>query len=73
MLSAGFIDKIGYRAGAVLAHILIGVGLISLSVLPQCFADPYAGILLSIFFYSLVVNRYAQMGRIIPAGIVGAQ
>lgn len=43
LLSAGFIDKIGYRAGAVLAHILIGVGLISLSVLPQCFADPYAG------------------------------
>ena len=53
LLSSGFIDKIGYRAGAVLAHILIGVGLISLSVLPQCFADPYAGILLSIFFYSI--------------------
>ena len=53
LLSAGFIDKIGYRAGAVLAHILIGVGLISLSVLPQCFADPYVGILLSIFFYSI--------------------
>lgn len=33
-LSAGFIDRIGYRASILTAHVLCALGLISLTVLP---------------------------------------
>ena len=53
MLSAGFIDKIGYRASVIIAHICAAVGLILLSFLPEIMPDPYIGILISVFFYAI--------------------
>ena len=37
LLSAGFIDKIGYRASVVIAHICAAAGLVLLTVLPELF------------------------------------
>ena len=35
MLSAGFVDKIGYRASIILAHVCAAGGLLSLTILPE--------------------------------------
>lgn len=51
LLSAGFIDKIGYRVSAVAAHALAAAGLICLGVLPFVLS-PYAGIIISIIIYA---------------------
>ena len=37
LLSAGFIDKIGYRVSVVLAHICVAAGLVMLTILPSFF------------------------------------
>lgn len=52
MLSARFVDKIGYRVSIVLAHLLAAAGLLLLTVLPGVM-DPFAGILLSVLVYAL--------------------
>ena len=52
-LSIRLLEKIGYRIAAVAAHVLAAVGLLLLGVLPPLFADPYLGILVAVFFYSM--------------------
>ena len=52
-LSAGFIDKIGYRAAAILAHICSSLGLISLTILPDLLPSPFSGLLLSVMIYAV--------------------
>ncbi len=42
-----YVDKIGYRRAAVLAHFLSAAGLIGLSVLPVALPSPYIGILIA--------------------------
>lgn len=51
--SAFFVDKIGYRASAVLAHAFSAVGLIFLAILPDMLRDPFAGIITAVFFYAI--------------------
>ncbi|MDI6617414.1 MAG: MFS transporter [Clostridiales bacterium] len=51
-LSAGFIDKIGYRASAVIAHVLSATGLICLTILPGLFSDPFVGLLMAVIIYA---------------------
>lgn len=53
VLSAGFIDRIGYRAAAVLAHILSAAGLVAMAVLPEVFSSPYAGLMTAICIYAV--------------------
>lgn len=53
LLSAGFIDKIGYRVCAVAAHIFSALGLLGLSVLPEILPDAYIGLLISVTIYAL--------------------
>ena len=53
LLSAGFIDKIGYRASAVLSHVFAAVGLILLTVLPDVFASPFVGLLIAVIIYAV--------------------
>ena len=53
LLSAGFVDRIGYRAAAILAHVFAGTGLILLTILPGCFTDPFVGIFLSVLVYAV--------------------
>jgi len=51
-LSAYFLDKIGYRVSTVIAHVLCAVGLISLTILPDLFPDPFPGLLTAAFLYA---------------------
>ena len=51
--SVFFIDRIGYRTSAVLAHVFSALGLVLLAVLPQALPSPFAGLLVSVFFYAL--------------------
>ena len=53
LLSAGFIDRIGYRASVLLAHGFAAAGLILLTILPDRTADPFVGILLAVVVYAL--------------------
>lgn len=51
MVSASFIDKIGYRASALSAHAFAFTGLFSLGIFPFIL-PPYIGIILSIIIYA---------------------
>ena len=53
LAAAKFIDKIGYRAAIVAAHIFAGIGLASFSFLPDLFADPYIGLLICVTFCAI--------------------
>ncbi len=53
LLSAGFIDKIGYRASAMVAHIFSAVGLLCLTFLPELLPDAFSGIMISVIIYAV--------------------
>ena len=53
LLSIGFVDKIGYRASMVMAHVLAAAGLILLTILPEAFGSPFAGILIAVMVYAI--------------------
>ena len=53
LLSIAFVDRMGYRASMVLAHILSALGLICLTVLPERMGHPFAGILISVIVYAV--------------------
>ena len=51
--SAWFIDKIGYKASIIIAHICAIVGLASLTFLPELFSNHFIGILISVIIYAI--------------------
>ena len=51
--SVKFLDRIGYRAAAVLANGFSGAGLVLLTVLPGAIADPFAGLLIAVATFAL--------------------
>lgn len=53
LLSAGFVDKIGYRASAIIAHACAGTGIFLLTLLPELFSYPFYGILLAVMVYAI--------------------
>lgn len=53
LVSAGFIDKIGYRIAIVTAHICSAAGLLSLTILPDLLPDAFTGILISVSIYAV--------------------
>lgn len=53
LLSVGFIDKIGYRASMITAHIMSAAGLILLTVLPEITPVPFTGILIAVMIYAV--------------------
>lgn len=53
LVSVTFVDRIGYRASMILAHILAMVGLASLAFLPELLPDPFVGILISVTVYAI--------------------
>lgn len=53
ILSAAFVDKIGWRLSIVAAHICSALGFAMLAFLPDLLPDPFAGILLSIAVYAV--------------------
>lgn len=52
LLSAGFVDKIGYKRTVIIADIMGAAGMICLGTLPYII-DPYIGLLISIFIYAI--------------------
>lgn len=53
LLSAKFVDKIGYRVAVVLAHICSALGLICLTILPELLQNALIGLLISIMIYAI--------------------
>ena len=53
LLSVSFVDKIGYRVSMLIAHITAAVGLLSLTILPELFSDPFIGLLISVMIYAI--------------------
>lgn len=53
LLAIGFVDRIGYRVSMVMAHVLSAAGLILLTILPEIFSSPFAGILISVMIYAV--------------------
>jgi len=52
LLAVRYVDKIGYRTAAVLAHFFSVLGLIGLAILPQIFS-PYTGLNIAVMIYAL--------------------
>lgn len=53
LISAKYVDRIGYRTAIVAAHIFAAAGLIGLGFLPEIFSDPYPGICLAVILYAI--------------------
>ncbi len=53
LLSVGFVDKIGYRASMVIAHVLSAAGLILLTILPEVLPVSFIGILIAVLIYAI--------------------
>ena len=53
LLSAGFVDKIGYRISIVMAHLFSAAGLAGLVFLPGILPDAYTGLCISVVIYAL--------------------
>ena len=51
--SVKFLDRIGYRAAAVLANGCSAVGLVLLAVLPEVMSNAYAGLLIAVAIFAL--------------------
>lgn len=53
VLSAKFVDKIGYRVCLITAHILGALGIILLTILPEVLPNAYVGILIAVVIYAV--------------------
>lgn len=52
-LAAKYVDRIGYRQAALLAHIFSALGLIGLGVLPKLLPSPYLGLVTAVVIYAI--------------------
>ena len=53
LASALFVDKIGYRAAALLAHGFASIGLVFLGILPNIMQNAFIGLLISVICYAI--------------------
>ncbi len=53
LLSTWFLDRIGYRAAILLSHTFSAAGLVLLTILPDVFPDPAAGLMAAVAVYAL--------------------
>lgn len=53
ILSAFFVDKIGYRISIVTAHLSAAGGFVLLTILPELLSDPFVGILIAVMIYAV--------------------
>lgn len=51
--SVTFVDRIGYRASMIIAHIMAALGLTALTFLPQLLPDAFAGLLIAVVIYAI--------------------
>lgn len=52
-LATLFVDRIGYKASVVSAHIFSAAGLILLPLLPEIMPDPFTGVIISVIIYAV--------------------
>ena len=53
LASVGFVDKIGYRASLMAAHIFAAAGLVLLAVAPQVLPNPFMGLMAAVVLYAV--------------------
>lgn len=53
LISAKFIDKIGYRVSVVAAHIFASAGLVGMAFLPELLPSAYLGLLICVVLYAV--------------------
>lgn len=53
LVSAKFVDKIGYKVSMVIAHFLCASGLVALTFLPDLFNNSFVGILIAVMIYAV--------------------
>ncbi len=53
LLSAKFVDKIGYRISIILAHVFAAAGLIGLVILPELFSNAFTGLFIAVVIYAV--------------------
>lgn len=53
LLSVKFVDKIGYRASMVIAHLCSAAGLVLLTILPEVMSSSFLGILTAVVVYAI--------------------
>lgn len=53
LLSAVFVDRVGYRVSIILAHICSAGGLVLLTILPDIFQDSFVGLFISVSVYAI--------------------
>lgn len=53
LLSAKFVDRIGYRTCIVAAHVFAAAGILGMTVLPEILWDSFTGLLLSVAIYAI--------------------
>lgn len=53
LLSASFVDKIGYRVSIVLAHACSALGLLGLVILPDIMPSAFVGLLAAVVIYAI--------------------
>lgn len=53
LLSAGVVDKLGYRTCVLIAHGCVAAGLVLLAFLPDLLPNPFAGILIAVGIYAV--------------------
>lgn len=53
LLSAKFVDRIGYRVSILIAHAMAAIGLVLLTILPEVLPDAFAGILIAVGIYAV--------------------
>lgn len=53
LASVAFVDRIGYRASLVLAHLFAAAGLLLLPILPNALPDPFLGLMCAVALYAV--------------------
>lgn len=52
-VSAGLIDKIGYRKAVIIAQVFSAAGFLLLTILPEVMSNPFNGILIAVLVYAV--------------------
>ena len=53
LASVAFVDRIGYRASMILAHVFSAAGLVLMTILPEAMPDPFIGLLCCVIVYAI--------------------
>ncbi|MCI9614674.1 MAG: MFS transporter [Dorea sp.] len=53
ILSVAFVDRIGYRASMIIAHICAAAGFVFLTVLPDMFENAFIGLMIAVAVYAV--------------------